>query len=186
MSRRTLRTATRPSSAMCLTTFTYSLRRSSVSGGNARRMTVPSLLGAMPEVAVADGLLDGAHRVAVVGPDDEQPGLGHAEAGQLLERDVGPVVVDEELLDQRRGGPAGAHRGELPLHVLDRLVHLVDGVEQVLFDHPTSVPTRRPSSTDRTLPLARTSNTTIGMPLSMQKVMAVESITFRPRLITSM
>src|SRR5439155_1519629 len=46
--RRTFRSATRPSSAMCLTIFTYSLRRSAVSGGNDRRMTLPSLLGLSP------------------------------------------------------------------------------------------------------------------------------------------
>jgi hypothetical protein len=43
-----LRTAMRPSSAMCLTTFTYSLRRSSVSGGKFSRITTPSLFGDTP------------------------------------------------------------------------------------------------------------------------------------------
>src|SRR5262249_17731009 len=138
------------------------------------------------QVAVPDRLLDGAHGRAVMGTDDQEAGLGHAEPGQLLERHVGAVVVDEELLDQGRGGPSGPHGGELPLHVLDGLAHLVDGVEQAFFDHPTSVPTRRPSSTDLTLPLARTSKTTIGISLSMQNVMAVESITLRPWLMTSM
>ena len=46
--RRTLRTETRLSSARCLTTFTSSRRRSAVSSGNTRRITLPSLLGVIP------------------------------------------------------------------------------------------------------------------------------------------
>ncbi len=42
------RTATLPSSALWRTTFTSSLRRSSVNGGNASRMTFPSFVGLMP------------------------------------------------------------------------------------------------------------------------------------------
>src|SRR3954469_2828199 len=48
MSRRTLRIATRPSSARWRTTFTSSLRRSSLSSGIARRISRPSLLGVSP------------------------------------------------------------------------------------------------------------------------------------------
>jgi hypothetical protein len=47
-SRRTLRIFTRPSSAMLCRTFTISRRRSSVSGGMARRMSLPSLDGFSP------------------------------------------------------------------------------------------------------------------------------------------
>ena len=46
--RRTARMAMRASSALCLTTFTISLRRSSVRGGNTRRITWPSLPGLIP------------------------------------------------------------------------------------------------------------------------------------------
>ena len=48
MSRRTLRIATRPSSATPWTTLTISRRRSSVSSGICRRITLPSLLGVRP------------------------------------------------------------------------------------------------------------------------------------------
>src|SRR5207253_8789312 len=48
-SRRTLRIATRASSAFCLTSFTYSRRRSSVRGGMGTRMTCPSLAGRSEE-----------------------------------------------------------------------------------------------------------------------------------------
>ncbi len=47
-SRRMLRTATRPSSASLWTSLTRSRRRSSVSAGMGRRMTLPSLLGLSP------------------------------------------------------------------------------------------------------------------------------------------
>ena len=47
-SRRTLRTAILPSSATPWTTLTISRRRSSVSSGICRRMTLPSLLGVSP------------------------------------------------------------------------------------------------------------------------------------------
>src|SRR5207253_5120806 len=51
--------------------------------------------------------------------------------------------------------------------------------------HRTSVPIGSPSRARRMLPGCITSKTTIGSWLSMQKVMAVESITFRPRFRTS-
>ncbi len=47
--RRMLRTATLPSSALPLASLTYSLRRSSVSSGMVRRMTLPSRLGLCPD-----------------------------------------------------------------------------------------------------------------------------------------
>ena len=49
----------------------------------------------------------------------------------------------------------------------------------------TSVPIVSPASARRMLPGAVTSKTMIGSSLSMQNVIAVESITLRPRLITS-
>ena len=52
------------------------------------------------------------------------------------------VVLDLQLLDERRSGSAGAHRSELRLHVEHGFFHLVDGFENGLVDHPSSVPTR--------------------------------------------
>ena len=120
---------------MCLTILTNSLRRSSVSGGKLRRMIDAVVGRADAQVAVADGLLDRAKRAAIVRLDDQLPGLGHLEAGQLLHRHHRAVVVDHQLLDQRRRCPTGAHRRELALYVLDCLLHLVDGVEEGLFGH---------------------------------------------------
>ena len=104
----------------------------------------------------------------------------------ILQRCGCPVVVDEELLDECGVRPSGADAGELTLRVLDGALHLVDGVEKCLFGHPTSVPTGLPCRMDLTLPFASRSNTTMGRFFSMQKVMAVESMTFRPLVMTSM
>jgi len=52
-------------------------------------------------------------------------------------------------------------------------------------DQVTNVPIDSPARMDRTLPEAMRSNMTIGMSLSMQSVMAVASIAFRPFWITS-
>ncbi len=67
--------------------------------------------------------------------DDQLAGLGHLEAGQLLQGHHGSVVLDHQLLDQCGRRPTGAHCGELALHVLDRFLHFADGVEQGLFGH---------------------------------------------------
>src|SRR5258706_1950833 len=137
------------------------------------------------EIAVSDGFLDRAHSVAIMRFHDEQTSLGHAEARQLLQRHFGAVVVDEEFLDEGGSGAPGTYRRELAAGVLDRLGHLVDGLEERLVDHRTSVPIGRPSKTQRTLPGREMSKTTIGRSLSMQNVIAVESITLRPLLSTS-
>jgi hypothetical protein len=135
-------------------------------------------------------------------------GLGHLEPRQLLERHLGAVVVDHQLLDQRRGRPAGAHAGELDTGVLDRLGHLLGGIVEhhgggrrsrvgrVLSAgrartpapcrraHPRAIGRAcrpgRPSRMDRTLPGWSRSNITMGSLLSMHSVMAVESMALRP------
>ncbi len=58
--------------------------------------------GIDPEVALLDRLLDRLDRALVVGRDREHPGLGHPEAGDLLQRHLAAVGVDLQLLDQRR------------------------------------------------------------------------------------
>src|SRR4051794_34642204 len=77
-----------------------------------------------PQVGVAEGLLDRADRGLVVGLDGEQPRLGHAEPRELLERDLRAVVVDRQLLDERRRRPPGSDAGELRPHRLDGLAHV--------------------------------------------------------------
>ena len=161
-------------------------------------MTWPSFDGLTPEIALLDRLLDRLDRALVVGRDGEDARLGHAEAGDLLQRDLAAVGVDLQLLDQPRRRATGAHRGELRLQVADRLAHLVVALVEDECLHLVAVGTHarpfmcRPRAHERAdalaesarwmLPGAVTSNTTIGSSLSMQKVIAVESITFRPLL----
>ena len=98
----------RPSSAFCLTIRTNSLRRSSVSCGKLRRSTAPSLDGLSPRSDCWMAFSMALERGLVERGDHQRAGLGHAEPGQLLQRDVGAVVLDRQLLDQGRRGPAGA------------------------------------------------------------------------------
>ena len=104
-SRRRLRTATRPSSAMFFTTLTYSLRRSSVSGGKIAGSPYRRCSGRHPGRS-RDRPLDGAQRGAVVRLDEQLTGLGHLDAGELQHRDLGAEYSTVKPLDQRRAMPA--------------------------------------------------------------------------------
>jgi len=83
------------------------------------------VVGGDAEVAALDRPLDGLDRRLVVRVDHEDTGFGDAEAGDLLDRDLGAVGVDLELVHQRRVGPSGPDAGELAFEVSDRLAHLV-------------------------------------------------------------
>ena len=103
-------------------------------------------------------------------------------ASELLQQDLGAVVVDPKLLDERGRGPAGADGAELILQMDDDLVHLVvrlvdPGVGHLVSLGCTSVPIGSPVSALVIFPGCITSNTMIGSELSMQNVIAVESMT---------
>ena len=143
-------------------------------------------------VAGLDGLLDRLDGALVVCGDHVDARLGHREARELLERHFRAVVVDPQLLDDRRRRASGADAGELLLHVEDSLAHLVLGFLDLRVHQRsspaealTSVPIASPTSARMMLPGWVTSNTMIGSELSMQNVIAVESITCRPRCSTS-
>src|SRR5262245_48401772 len=142
------------------------------------------------EIALLDGLLDRLHRALVVRRDHEDLRLGHREARELLQRHVGAVVVDLQLLDQRGRRPPGADARELLLEVHDRLVHPVVGFVDLRMVHESSleltiVPIGSPTRARAMLSGSDTSKTMIGSWLSMQNVIAVESITCNPRESTS-
>src|SRR4029453_6805795 len=129
-----------------------------------------------PEIAHLDRLLDRLHRSLVVRRDDEHARLGDADARDLLQRDLGAVRVDLELLDEAGGRAAGADPTELLLPVRDRLTHLVATLvererTEVVAAVPhrasavselTNVPIGSPSSARWMFPGALTSNTMIG------------------------
>src|SRR5213076_967931 len=109
-------------------------------------------------------------RALVVGRDDEHPRLGNGEARKLLQRHLGAVVVDPELLDERGRGPTGADGTDLILQVDDDLVHLVVRVVDPRVGHLvslgyTSVPIGSPVSALVIFPGCITSNTMIGSAL---------------------
>ncbi len=85
-SRRWLRISTRASSMRLWTSLTRSLRRSSVSVGMLRRTTVPSTLGVRPTSLLRIAFSIAPERAAVPRLDDDRVCLGHADAGQLVER----------------------------------------------------------------------------------------------------
>src|SRR5215216_2236277 len=131
------------------------------------------------QVGVADGLLDRGGGVAVVRRDDQQAGLGGGDAGQLLERGRGAVVVDLEAVDQGGVGAAGADAAELLLGHLDGLAHLALRLPERVLDHrcsprcvssastassfgPTTVPIGSPHTARRMLPSVSRSNTMMG------------------------
>src|SRR5262249_13615091 len=138
------------------------------------------------EITGLDRLLDRLHGPLVVGGDREHPGLGHGDPRERAELDLAAVGVDLQLLDEHWRGPAGSDAGDLLLQVHDRLVHLVAGLVDLRVCHYpspvlTSVPIGSPVSALVMLPERVTSKTMIGSALSMQNVIAVESITCRPR-----
>ena len=101
-SRRMLRTATRPSSAMPCTTFTSSLRRSSVSSGIDEPDHLAVVDGREAQVGLEDRLLDRLDRGLVVGRDREQPRLGRRDAARAACSGVMRAVVVD--LDRGRAG----------------------------------------------------------------------------------
>src|SRR5487761_2059608 len=114
-------------------------------GGEGQADHVAVVGGREAEVGVGDRLLDRGNGALVEGRDHEETGLGHREVRQLAQGGVGAVVVDEQVLDQRRGRASGAHRGELALHVLDRLGHAIarvvhHHVHEFVVHYLTSVP----------------------------------------------
>src|SRR5258708_3442906 len=142
------------------------------------------------EITRLDRLLDRFQRTLVVRRNDQNASLGNGEAGQLLQRHLGAVVVDPELLHERGRGPPGPDAAELILEVDNDLVHLVVCLRDPSVGHLaslgcTSVPIGSPVSALVMLPACITSKTMIGKELSMQNVIAVESMTWSPRARTS-
>ena len=190
-SRRTLRTATRPSSARWRTTLTSSLRRSSVSCGIGRRMSLPSFDGVRPRSDSWIARSIALHRARVVRLHGEQARLGHVDRRELVERRRRAVVVDLDAVEQRRRGAPGAHGVELVRRRLDRLVHAPLRVVEQVVDHASfassagsrsTVPTRSPAATRDDVALVVEVEDVDRHPFSMQSESAVVSITLQAAL----
>src|SRR5207237_6575966 len=121
----------------------------------------------------AQRFFDRSDLALVVDLDHEQPGLGRADLGELIEGSRGPVVGDHNLVDQGRVGAAGADRRELAGEVIDRLRHLRFRLAEDWVDHaeaPTSVPISSPITTRSMLPCVSRFNTTIATSFSVRRV----------------
>src|SRR5579872_413166 len=143
------------------------------------------------DVRGLDRLLDARQRRLVVRRDHEQARLGNAQAGDRPQLDLRAVDIHPEVLhDAGRRTPA-AHAGEFGLRVGDGLVHPLSGVgehypRELVVCHRISVPISSPASARRRFPGPMRSNTSTGSRLSLQKVIAVRSITRRSWFTTSM
>ena len=166
-SRRTLRTATRPSSAMWRTTLTSSLRRSSVSCGIGRRMILPSFDGVRPRSDSWIAFSIVLDRARVERLDRQHARLRDVDRRELPERRPLAVVVD-------RGSGRAAPRTRGPVRTVlnsccacsTALSMRRVGIRDQVVDHrplgspgvEMIVPRRSPATTRRMLPSA-SSNT---------------------------
>src|SRR4029079_1363431 len=142
-----------------------------------------------PDVALRDRLLDGTEDTAVPRLDHDLVRFGDADAGQLVERRRGAVVVDVDALDERGRRATRPDPLEIALHGLDRTTHLVVGIGDGLAAHVCApppapdapemrFPTGSPAATRVMLSGRLRSNTTIGRSFSMHRLTAVASSTF--------
>src|SRR4051794_22785417 len=162
--------------------------------GNGDADDVAVVAGVDAEVGIANGVLDRLQLRLLVGLDDDQPGFGNVDAGQLGDRRRRAVVVDREPREHARVGAARADGRQVVTRDGHRLLHLVFSIEEGFLDHGfsisgqsvvTSVPIFSPATARAILPSMRRLNTRMGMPLSMHRLNAVASATARPRSMTS-
>ncbi len=148
------------------------------------RTTVPSLLGVMPTSLFWMAFSIAPRTPRSQGWIDDRGRLGHADAGQLVQRRQGAVIVHLDTLDEGGRGAPGADMVEVAVHRLDggghaRLDWLVLSVSHTFVPPWISVPTGWPSAARLMLPSSLMSNTRMGISLSMHKLTAVESSTAR-------
>lgn len=82
------------------------------------------------DVAGLDGLGDRAQGRGVEGPDNDLLGFGTTDAGDLLERSWGAVVIDPDRIDQPRSSASGADPLQLFLEDFNGLFHAVFRIQQ--------------------------------------------------------
>lgn len=124
-SRRILRIEIRDSSANSLTRETSCLRRSVERGGDVESDESSVGIRGQTHVASLDGLGDRAQGRGVEGTDNDLLGFGTTDAGDLLERSWGAVVIDPDRIDQSRSSASGADPLQLFLEDFNGLFHAV-------------------------------------------------------------
>ena len=76
------------------------------------------------EIGGDQRLFNRRHGAAVPGLDDQHPGLRHGDSGKLFQTGRCSVVINRDVLHQRRGGFAGSERGKILAHVFLGLHHV--------------------------------------------------------------
>src|SRR5262245_1589306 len=153
--------------------------------------------GREAEVRLRDRLLDVVHLARVPRLDQQRLRIRHGDGGELIDRRDVAVGLDAERVEERGVGAPRAHAAELPGEQIHRRLHARLHVLEQGFVHgahslrgPASADTTEPTGSPITirlmLPLRVRSNTTMGSLFSMQSEIAVVSITWSPRLSTSM
>src|SRR5690625_616888 len=169
--------------------------------------------GVHPEIGLPDGLLDRVARALVVGVHGDHPRVDHVEGGQLVQRRGRTVVIHRDPVEQGWVCPSGTNDAEIVLGDLDRLLHLLLGLEEALVDHrcssrsvwgtrrcspstgssfhvvgrspATTVPMRSPRMARAMPSCSPTPKTTIGRLLSLHRLNAAGSATCNWRRSTS-
>src|SRR5438874_396361 len=147
-----------------------------VEGRNRDPDQLAVIPGVQSELRLLDCFFDGADDGPVPRLDDDHARLGHGNGGELIQGRRIAVVLDRDLVDQRRAGAPGPNGEDLLGEGVQALLHLGFGVLDVGLDHsggPTSVPICLPPTTPSRLPPCDRSKTMIGILFSRQRVTAV-------------
>src|SRR5450432_2037207 len=91
------------------------------------------------EIGIANRFLDRAQRSLVVRVDDDHPGVGDGEAGQLVERSHRSVVLDDDPREHPGMRTARANRRKAVLRDADGFVHLLLSLEESVVNHRNSL-----------------------------------------------
>src|SRR2546428_9545278 len=129
-----------------------------------------------PQFGLLNRSFDRADDGPIPGLDDDHPRLRGGDGGELVQRGRIAVILDRDLVHQRRAGPPGADGKDFFGERVQALLHLGLGVLDLGFDHsggPTIVPICLPATTPSRLPAWDRSKTMIGMLFSRQRVTAV-------------
>ncbi|MPM66528.1 hypothetical protein SDC9_113437 [bioreactor metagenome] len=151
--------------------------------GKAQAQAFSVVLGVNAQVRVLDGLFNGFQGRCVPGLNHQGPGVRRGDGGNLLNGRGGPVIIHGNAVQHGGVGPAGTHGGKIRRHGLDALFHLVLVNLVLLFLHNghsfTIVPIFSPHTARMIFSGSFRANKSTGMWLSMDKDVAVESITVR-------
>ena len=126
------------------------------------------------QIALQDGFLDNWHQALLPRRDEQAAGFLHGNAGHLLDRRRGAVVVHVYAVQNGRIGASGADSGERHVKRVQGFVHAFGGILFDFFDHALRppamrVPTLAPRTAFVNAPGRAMLQTTIGNSCSSQR-----------------